>query len=44
MLWEKPDVVDKDPVQEQDDKNLDGEFRRVEQEQKLKEKTKPAES
>ena len=27
-----------DPVQEQDDKNLDDEFKRIEAEQKLKEK------
>ena len=27
-----------DPVQEQDDKNLDDEFKRIEQEQKLKQK------
>lgn len=27
-----------DPVQEQDDKNLDDEFKRIENEQKLKEK------
>ena len=33
-------MENKDPVQEQDDKNLDDEFKRVEQEQKLKEKTK----
>ena len=31
-------MEDKDPVQEQDDKNLDDEFKRIEQEQKLKEK------
>ena len=35
-------MENKDPVQEQDDKNLDDEFKRVEQEQKLKEQTKPA--
>jgi hypothetical protein len=27
-----------DPVKEQDDKNLDDEFKRIEEEQKLKEK------
>jgi len=32
-------VEDKDPVQEQDDKNLDDEFKRIENEQKLKEKS-----
>ena len=31
-------MVDKDPVQEQDDKNLDDEFLRIEEEQKLREK------
>lgn len=31
-------MVDKDPVQEQDDKNLDDEFHRIEEEQKLREK------
>jgi len=31
-------VEDKDPVQEQDDKNLDDEFKRIEEENKLKEK------
>jgi hypothetical protein len=31
-------VEDNDPVQEQDDKNLDDEFKRIEQEQKLKER------
>jgi hypothetical protein len=30
-------VVDKDPVQEQDDKNLDDEFHRIEEEQKRRE-------
>jgi hypothetical protein len=33
-------VVDKDPVQEQDDENLDDEFHRIEEEQKLREKQK----
>ena len=31
-------MEDKDPVQEQDDKNLDDEFKRIEQEQKFKQK------
>jgi hypothetical protein len=30
-------VEDNDPVKEQDDKNLDDEFKRIETEQKLKE-------
>ena len=30
-------MEDKDPAQEQDDKNLDDEFKRIEQEQRLKE-------
>lgn len=30
---------EKDPVEEQDQKNLDDEFKRIEQEQKLKEKS-----
>jgi hypothetical protein len=30
-----------DPVKEQDDKNLDDEFKRIEEEQKYKEKYKP---
>ena len=29
---------EKDPVEEQDQKNLDDEFKRIEQEQKIKEK------
>ena len=29
-------MEDKDPVKEQDDKNLDDEFKRIENEQKLK--------
>ena len=29
-----------DPVKEQDDKNFDDEFKRIEQEQKLKEKAR----
>jgi hypothetical protein len=31
-------VEDKDPVQEQDDKNLDDEFERIRREKELKEK------
>jgi hypothetical protein len=31
-------VEDKDPVQEQDDKNLDDEFERIKREKELKEK------
>jgi hypothetical protein len=33
-------VEDKDPVKEQNDKNEDDEFKRIEEEQKLREKMK----
>ena len=40
MFNGRPAVEDKDPVKEQDDKNEDDEFRRIEREQEQKEKYK----